>query len=62
MKKRLCTHFKADEKREGHGDKNEKPAKDGQNPSAHSDPRIAIVSCMKEMIAWVNQLNGGQCG
>lgn len=36
------TYFEANEKRKWHGDEDEQPADDGQDPSAHSDARVAI--------------------
>jgi hypothetical protein len=41
----VASYFKANEEGEGHGDEDEEPADDGQDPSAHADPRVAILSC-----------------
>lgn len=38
-------YFEADEEGEGHGDEDEEPAEDGEDPAAYSDPSVAVVSC-----------------
>lgn len=45
----LLRYLEAYEEGEGHGDQDEQPAQDGQDPSAHSDPRVAVVSCFENM-------------
>lgn len=41
----MASYFEANEEGEGHGDEDKEPADDGQDPSAHADPRVAILSC-----------------
>lgn len=39
------TYFEAYKEGKWHGDEDEHPTEDGQDPSANSDSRIAVVSC-----------------
>ena len=43
--RKCCTHFEADEEGEGHGDEDEEPAENGQDPTANADSRVAIIGC-----------------
>ena len=45
LSKSLNTYFEANEEGERHGDQDEQPAEDCQDPSANSDSRVAVVSC-----------------